>query len=248
MRVSDERESTRIGDDLRGAARHLGLDAISFAHIDDDHRSRFHESIRDIAGSLPRAVSIGIRLSGPVLETVLTAPTWTYYHHYRQVNTALDQAALQIAGRLQRDGYRALPVPASQILDWDLLRAHLSHREIAWLAGLGWRGRNNLLVTPEFGAMIRLATVLTDAPLPAPGRAGGQARCGSCRACVGVCPVGAIDDAPERFDLDRCTAQLRRFSRDERLNTMICGLCVKVCAGAAGRARAARTAEAEDRR
>lgn len=238
--MSDDRETSRITGEIDDAAAHLGLDAVSFAHIDDEHRARFHESIRDIAAALPRAVSFGIRLSQPVLDTVVTAPTWTYYHHYRQVNTALDQAALSIAGRLQRAGYRALPVPASQILDWELLRAHLSHREIAWLAGLGWRGRNNLLVSPEFGTMIRFATVLTDAPLPRPARERLETQCGDCTACIGACPVGAIDEDPARFDLDRCTAQLRRFSRDEKLNTMICGLCVKVCRGGAGGAAQAK--------
>ncbi|MDD3642394.1 MAG: hypothetical protein PHQ19_02915 [Candidatus Krumholzibacteria bacterium] len=246
--MSDERETERIGSAIAAAAGHLGLDLLSYAHMDDDHRGRFHESIRDIAATLPRAVSLGIRLSGPVLDTVATAPTWTYYHHYRQVNTALDQAALLISGAIQRGGYRALPVPASQILDWELLRAHLSHREIAWLAGLGWRGRNNLLVTPEYGSMIRLATVLTDAPLPRPVRSRLETECGDCAACIGACPVGAIDASPERFDLDRCAAQLRRFSREERLNTMICGLCVKVCAGTEGRRRETAGAQREGRR
>jgi len=36
---------------------------------------------------------------------------------------------------------------------------------------------------------------------------------------------------PEDFELDRCAAQLRRFSKSEKLNTMICGLCVRVCGG-----------------
>lgn len=232
--MDDERATGTIHGRIEAAADRLGLDALSFAHLDDDHRSRFHESIRGIASSLPRAVSLGIRLSGPVLETVSTAPTWTYYHHYRQVNTALDQAALSIAGLIQRGGHRALPVPASQILDWERLRAHLSHREIAWLAGLGWRGRNNLLVTPRYGSMIRFATVLTDAPLPRPRAERLETACGECTACLGACPVGAIDEDPERFDLDRCTAQLRRFSKSEKLNTMICGLCLRVCPGTRG--------------
>jgi epoxyqueuosine reductase QueG len=199
--------------------------------IDDEQRLRFHESIADIAESLPYAVSMGIGLSYPVLKTVVTAPTWTYNYHYRQVNIALDQAALFIAGEIRRAGFTALPIPASQILDWDHLRAHLSHREIAGLAGLGWMGRNNLLVTPQFGSQVRLVTVLTDMGLP--GRSGSHegGDCGTCRACVKMCPVGAIDDDPAKFDLDSCAAQLRRFSKSEKINTLICGLCIKVCRG-----------------
>ena len=207
------------------------MDLFGTALVDDEHRERFHESIRDISRSLPYAVSMGVRLSQPVLDTVLTAPTWTYYYHYRQANIALDQAAFGMAGVIQREGFRALPIPASQILDWELLRAHLSHREIGGLAGLGWMGRNNLLVTPEYGSQVRFVTVLTDMELPerSGDHAGGD--CGKCRACVKMCPVGAIDEDPGKFDLDKCAAQLRRFAKSEKINTMICGLCIKVCRG-----------------
>ena len=229
--MSERLQSEIDFEKLRTAAVRTGIDLFGTAMIDEEHRRRFHKSIRDIAKSLPYAVSMGIRLSDPVLQTVLTAPTWTYYSHYRQVNIALDQAALLIAGEIQRDGFAALPIPASQLLDWELLKAHLSHREIAGLAGLGWMGRNNLLVTPEFGSMVRLVTVLTDMEMPVQSGdyAGGD--CGTCRKCVKMCPVEAIDDDPEKFSLNRCAAQLRRFEKSEKINTMICGLCIKVCRG-----------------
>ena len=216
---------------LEAAAKRRGVDLFATALIDDGQRLRYHESIVDIAKSLPYAVSMGMRLSYPVLKTVVTAPTLTYNYHYRQINTALDQTAVHVAGEIQRAGFTALPIPASQILDWDKLSAHLSHREIAGLAGLGWMGRNNLLVTPEFGSQVRLVTVLTDMELPAGSNDFEGGDCGTCRACVKMCPVGAIDDDPEHFDLDSCTAQLRRFSKSEKINSLICGLCIKVCRG-----------------
>ena len=216
---------------LETAARSRSIDLFGTALIDGEQRLRFHESIVEIAKPLPYAVSMGMRLSYPVLKTVVTAPTWTYNYHYRQINIALDQAAVHVAGEIQRAGFTALPIPASQILDGEKLRAHLSHREIAGLAGLGWMGRNNLLVTPEFGSQVRLVTILTDMELPA--RSGGHegGDCGTGRACVKMCPVEAIDDDPANFDLDSCSAQLRRFSKSEKINSLICGLCIKVCRG-----------------
>lgn len=248
MHVSGDRRTADNFNAIRDAAAHLGLDAVACAHIEAGLHAGFHPEIREIAAPLSRAVSIGIGLSGPVLDTVLRAPTWTYYQHYRQVNTALDQAALLIAGEIRRRGFRAFPIPASQILDWDRLRGHLPHREIACLAGLGWHGRNNLLVTREHGSRIRLATVLTNMPLPPP-RAADGGGCGSCTACIPACPVGAIHEEPARFNLDRCTAQLRRFSRSEKLGTMICGLCVRACAGTAEKGAAGvGTSRQDDRR
>lgn len=192
---------------------------------------RIDDSIRKIAQPLKYAVLIGIRLSSAVLATVKTKPTWTYYYHYRTVNFALDQAALAIAGKCQRMGYTALPIPASQVLDWDRLRGHLSHREIGAMAGVGWKGRNNLLVTGEYGSQVRYTTILTDLPLPDCGEGAVTDSCGSCKRCIEVCPVGAIKEDPDGFDLDKCAAQLRRFSKSEKINSLICGLCLRVCGG-----------------
>ena len=56
-------------------------------------------------------------------------------------------------------------MPASQIVDWEKQTAHLSHKKIGELAGIGFIGRNNLLVNPEIGSRFRLATILTNMPL-----------------------------------------------------------------------------------
>ncbi len=229
--LSSFNKTRRNTEGLRDSCSHLGIDLFSTAPVTPEDRRNFHESIREISESMDYAVVIGIRLSDPVLETIQDAPTWTYYYHYRQVNYALDNAALFISSRCHSMGYRALPVPASQIMDWTRLSAHLSHRHMAEKAGLGWRGRNNLLVNPDYGACVRYATVLTDMPLSYPEETGGFEGCADCRACVEACPAGAIKDDLRDFSVDRCAAQLRRFSKSEKLNTMICGICVKVCKG-----------------
>ncbi len=225
---------------LRLAAAKTGIDILSSAAIGPAERERFHESIRDIASALGFALVIGVPLSDQVLATIAGRPNWTYYHHYRTVNFALDQAALKLATECRRMGARSLPVPASQIMDWEKLRAHVSHRELGALAGLGWRGRNNLLVNPRFGSQVRYATVLTDLELPARGEALDEAAdCGTCRACHDACPARAIGEEPADFNLDRCAAQIRRFSASEKLNALICGVCVRACGEAQVAARGA---------
>jgi epoxyqueuosine reductase QueG len=220
---------------LRTVAAEAGMDVVASARLDKDLKKTFHGALAEISGGLDSAIVIGVRLSGPVLDTVVRAPTWTYYHHYRMVNMALDQAGLRLAGECMRMGYRSFPVPASQILEWDRLQAHLSHRVIGASAGVGWRGRNNLLVHPEYGSQVRYATILTDMLLP--GAEVSRESCRECVACLSVCPVGAIKKDPEEFDLDKCAAQLRRFSKEEKLNTLICGICVRACGERADRSR-----------
>ena len=189
---------------------------------------------------LPLAVSLALRLSPAVLETLEGAPNRLYEHHYRQLNFALDRLALAACGFLESLGYRALPIPASQIVDWENQRAHLSHKRVAVAAGLGHIGRNNLLVTPRFGAQVRLVTILTDietgfGPI-ASGRTAsshgfGPTDCGSCRACVSACPAHAIADAPGEFNHLACYEKLKEFQRLRLVSQYICGLCVRACCG-----------------
>ncbi len=179
--------------------------------------------------SLPRALSIALPLAPAVLATIEDRPNRLYEHHYRQVNFALDRLALDLVEAIRRLGSRALPVPASQIVDWENQRAHLSHKRIAVAAGLGWLGRNNLVVTPSHGATVRLVTVLTDLPLPAdapldPG-------CGDCRTCVDACPARAIGESAADFDHRACFETLKRFQRERLVSQYICGVCVRTCAG-----------------
>ena len=125
-----------------------------------------------------------------------------------------------------------MPVPASVFIDWKTQAAHLSHKMVAVRAGIGWIGRHVLLVTPEWGARVRLVTVLTDVPLESPPRPRGE--CGECKNCKNVCPVGAINEGPQDFDLLSCTNQNKYFER-HGMSVRICGICVKACRPGSGK-------------
>ncbi|MBN1940125.1 MAG: epoxyqueuosine reductase [Candidatus Aminicenantes bacterium] len=187
----------------------------------------------DLRKRFSRAVSLARRVMNGVLEDIEDHPTPLYFHHYRQLNFFLDRAAFDLASDIQAAGFLALPVPASQVLDMDKQTAHVSHKKIAVLAGLGHIGRNNLLVHPDFGSRIRLVTVLTDMPLEADRPTG--ADCGSCRACLSACPAAAIKERPEDFDHRGCFAKLEEFRRLRYVSQHICGICVKACRGSAVR-------------
>jgi epoxyqueuosine reductase len=182
---------------------------------------------------LSAAVALGKRLSDGVLEDIEDKPTPLYFHHYRQANFFLDRGAFLLAAFLQDLGYEALPVAASQIVDWANQRAHVPHKAIARLAGLGWIGRNNLLVTPQFGSRVRLVSILTDAPFPAAATPL-PFSCGGCRRCLAPCPASAIGERPEDFDHQGCYRKLDEFRRAHVVSQHICGVCVKACPGPIG--------------
>ena len=120
-----------------------------------------------------------------------------------------------------------MPMPASQIIDWDLQKAHLSHKKIGQLAGLGWLGRNNLLVSRKFGAQFRMVTVLTDMPLKTDKPLSDN--CGQCFSCVTSCPVQAVQDDPKDFKHLLCFEKVKSFQRQNIVGQFICGICVKAC-------------------
>jgi epoxyqueuosine reductase QueG len=181
----------------------------------------------DVAGQFSAGISLGFHLSKMALATVTDAPSQIYYFHYQRVNILLDQTALKLTSWIQQQGYEALPIPASQVIDWEKQLGSVSHREVAYRAGHGWYGRNNLLVNPAYGSAVRYVTVLTDMPLKTDAPL--QADCGGCSACVSLCPAGAISAAG--FDRDRCHAKLKEFTKIQRIGQMICGVCLKVCPG-----------------
>jgi len=177
----------------------------------------------------PGAVSFGIRLSEAILDDLVDGPTRQYAYHYKIVNHALDSIGLVLTSMIQNRGYKAYPVPASQIIDWDANTGELSHKWIAYNAGLGWYGRNNLLVHPQYGARVRYATVLTDLPLETGSPL--DIGCGDCYNCMEACPVGAIGRSRAEYNLEKCTAQVREFRNKRNLGHYICGLCIKACPG-----------------
>lgn len=96
-------------------------------------------------------------------------------------------------------------------------RTLLPHKTIAVLSGMGWIGRNNLLVTPEYGSGLCIGTVLTDAPLDAMKSSVAENGCGACRACIRVCRTNALlGNTWERtasrediIDIRKCTTCMR---------------------------------------
>ena len=193
----------------------------------DGLRETFHFELKETSEKLNTAISIGVPVSSAVLETLIDRPNVLYKSHYRQINHILNDIAFALSSEINHLGFQSIQVPASQILKWKPMRAHLSHREIAFKAGLGWRGRNNLLVTEKYGSQIRLVTVLTDLELEADRP--GQLDCGDCYACVNACPVGAIGENCEDFNLKACYKKVSEFARPENIGTHICGLCLQPC-------------------
>jgi epoxyqueuosine reductase len=182
-----------------------------------------------IKQSLPYAIVFGLVLSKSILDTVTDGPNQLYLHHYRQLNYRLDMIGYLLSREIEKKGYQTMPFAASQVIDWQNQKGHISHKHIGVIAGIGWIGRSNLLVDPAFGGQARYNTVLTDMPLTA-GKPLERA-CGECVACVAACPATAIREDAALFDHKGCYEMLGRFRKERNIGHHICGICVSACKG-----------------
>ena len=182
----------------------------------------------------PYAITLGVRLSGAVIDKITGGPTKMYFAHYRAVNTMLDGAALRCVVMLQRGGYDALAVPASQTTNSAAIAGDFPHKTAASKAGLGFVGKSGLFVTSEFGPRVRFATVLTDMEMES--KPISKSECGECRLCVSACPCGAIAGREWRENTGRDdivdAALCARYMKDKYQKIgrgSVCGICVAVC-------------------
>ncbi len=189
--------------------------------------------------AFPRAISVAHRLQDGLVDELPVRHTYPPiarlydFHIYRTVNDHLDAVADRLATELQRDGFRAVPVPASLSVDPSGFVGAVSHKLVARQAGLGWIGRSCLLVTPAAGPRVRLVSVLTDAPLPVDAPLSSD--CGRCRSCVDACPATAFsgrtfaEDEPVSARMDVQACRMYRERAKETSGAAICGVCVAVC-------------------
>jgi epoxyqueuosine reductase QueG len=227
-----------LDERVQQVAEGMGVDFLGVADLSPAQEAIVEQGGARVAG-FPRAISIGIGLLHPVVDALPRraerAVAMHYrYHGYDLVNQRLDHVASRLGGLVQREGYRALPVPASQAVDEGRLCGLFSHKMAAHLAGLGWIGKSCMLITPEVGPRVRWATVLTDAPLAPTGGPAAE-RCGACRECVDVCPPQAYTGQPfrmgepreVRFAAHKCDQYFEEL--EEAGGLPVCGMCLYVC-------------------
>jgi epoxyqueuosine reductase QueG len=162
------------------------------------------------------------------------------------VDRRLNEDTLTILMKLQKRtvrllksrGYRTLAIPPDSDRKKGTFISKLyslfNHKMAATSAGLGWIGKNGLLISLDYGPRLSLATVLTDAPL-GPDVPMEHSLCGGCTLCAAYCPSKAITGAEwsrsspfvELVRLGACRShKATKRATDGKPN---CGLCINIC-------------------
>jgi epoxyqueuosine reductase len=220
---------------IKQAAIDLGADLVGIAGVKE--LAGLKTIPENLLAPFQTVISIAVKLPVAIFEQIEDQPTANYVSAYMTANRLLDEIAFKLSCRIESCGYRALPVPASQILDRENWHAAISHKAVARMAGLGWQGKNLLLITPEFGSRVRLASILTTAPFTCDSPI--KNRCGKCMACHDACPVGAIKGINtqthyqrrnEALFFERCKNKLTlEFAKLPNIEAPVCGICIRVC-------------------
>lgn len=181
---------------------------------------------------IPGAISLGVAYEREIL-TSCDEDVDAFENHLQATKKKIASILLKCEEYLEMKGFRVWIPPISTNLPG--LLSDFSHKTAATKAGLGWIGKNCLFVSSELGCGVRLATVLTDAPLVAE-MPMLESRCGECMKCVEACPYGAIKgvawhpgiERENLFDAFLCSS-MREKTIAKLGYKHPCALCIKAC-------------------
>ena len=162
---------------------------------------------------------------GVTRDGVFDKDAWNIYAKwYETLNESLNKTSKKLAEAL--DG---IPIPATSEGRASKVKTVkeyyptvVSHRVHSEHSGIGWRGKNGLLVNPVYSCMIRLAGVITSQPVYTSSRL--DESCGACESCLKVCTflrhIDRLDDYREQ-----CLSYMNWLDLDDE----VCGKCIKAC-------------------
>jgi epoxyqueuosine reductase QueG len=185
--------------------------------------------------SSPRAVSFAIRMNPNIMASIQNGPNQAYADEYARANDNIDSAAAALVAEIQKLGFEARTFSASERTDPVNIKGEFPHKTAATRAGIGWVGRNCLLITKKYGPWVRLGTVFTHLPLDC-AKPLTKNHCGKCRQCEEACPAGAIVGTHWTPGIERdklldvvCCDQWKKEHYFHFHNGHNCGICAAVC-------------------
>lgn len=209
------------------AAKH-GADACGIANIERFSGSPSGFNPKDVYSQCSSVIVFLKRMPSEVIKAENPVP---YTHTANLIYNELDRIGLAITRELELKGIASVPVPTdTPYLYWDAKRTHgmgiISMRHAGYLAGLGFLGRNTLLINKSFGNMIYIGAVLTNANLE-PSTLADELNCPpNCKICLDSCPSQALDGNTVNQTLCRKASSIKT---ERGFDIYTCNKCRLMC-------------------
>ena len=202
------------------------------AYLADPAHREPRADVRTLLAGARSVVVVALAYDASVVPLERLRGQVARYARNRDYHSIIKARLRELADRLSR--LAARPVAARPCVD----TAPVLERELAERAGLGFVGKNTLLIAPGLGSYLLLGEVILDVELePTAASEPAKSRCGACTACLDACPTGAFV-GPHVLDARRCISYLTiehrgAIPRELRraLGTRIfgCDVCQEVC-------------------
>jgi epoxyqueuosine reductase QueG len=180
-------------------------------------------------------VSIAVSYKDPIIDYINSRKgeepdykIWNNYAlEYDRINQVLNKMSRSIAER-----YSGIPLTATigGIIGnvhhvHDYFGMVISHRAIAEHAGIGWRGKNQLIIHEKYSCAIRFASIIVPVPLKHGSRM--VSKCGSCTACEDACTFIKYRDVLKDYR-ENCRRYIAHLM-SKGIEKDVCGKCIKAC-------------------
>lgn len=190
---------SKLTEELKDQARSLGVREMRFVTVKSlRHSKELCNQITEILPGVNSVLSFLIPFPKGSLHILKdTSRGLPYYTRLAGIGGRIvDEISVKISVYLEGRGFDATPVFVCTPLE---IRGELdfwgyaSQIDLAALSGLGWKGKNGLLLSPEYGPRIEVGTVLTDAVLEEENPSDIGKCPDDCTICIEKCPVNALD-------------------------------------------------------
>lgn len=203
----------------------LGADLCGIASLDRFGGAPEGYHPLDVMPGCRSVISFAVRFPAGAIRCKSDVP---YTRARNSITAKVDAMALDGCLELEKRGFLAAPIPTNEA-QWEektgRSRSILSQKHAAQAAGLGTIGRHSMLITPEFGSLVWLGAVVTEAELePDPVK---DSVCDDCGICVEACPIQALDQR----DMDQQACWDYAFGDDPETKTwrIACHKCRDSC-------------------
>ena len=214
---------------VKDLALKCGVDLVGVASVDrfEGAPQGFHPT--DVMNSTKSIITFARKFTMGILDELAPGrQRLSYKHHmYAHKNTYNTFTGYDIARYLEDKGHKAFIIQPTTPYYAHEYRSVMSHRHAAIRCGLGVFGKNNLVLTKEFGPRQRFCTVLTDAALD-PDPMIDEDLCKRCNICRDACPVQAWDPKSGIFYKPVC-AHHQNWNRADQECKQPCGICIQTC-------------------